>query len=270
MPASPRTPVPSSSRMTSVSAWSSAVCPSAIRAAPWTRSTSAARQATPDLAVLEVLLLPPRDGALEGVDRIAARLEGVAAVRGRPRDEHRRLADLEPADAVEYRHAPHARPARADRAADLAHLRLGHGRVRLVLEELHRAPVGLVADDAGEDDDAAGAGIVHGLRDGVGGERAIDDGEDVVGHFTARPNGLRLTLAFSTISPLASAIERPAARTGMFDHCTARLAGGTGSARTAAHRREQAQIDNGGDVIGMFDHFTARLAGGTGSARLDY
>src|SRR5881396_2860237 len=257
MPASPRTPVPSSSRMTSVSAWSSAVCPSAIRAAPtrsaavssaawraaraaastepaatrtpttstdtprrapsartnsaararrsrtwssatesappetpiktvsppasiawrrmvrsaaWTRSTSAALQAHPDLAVLEVLLLPHRNGALEGVDRIAAGLEGVAAVRGRHRDEHRRLADLEPADAVEYRHAPHARPARADRAADLAHLRLGHGRVRLVLEELHRAPVGLVADDTGEDDDAAGAGIVHGLRDGVGGE----------------------------------------------------------------------------------------------------
>src|SRR5207249_11112431 len=114
-----------------------------------------------------------------------------------------------PADAVEYRHAPHARPARADRAADLAHLRLGHGRVRLVLEELHRAPVGLVADDTGEDDDAAGAGIVHGLRDGVGGEGAIDDGEDVVGHFTARPNGLRLTLAFSIISPLASP-EAPA------------------------------------------------------------
>src|SRR5436309_4774079 len=317
MPASPRTPVPSSSRMSSVSAWSSAVCPSAIRAAPtrsaavssaawraaraaastepaatrtpttstgtprrapsartnsasraesgrrrwstcrtcsrrsraparrsrtwssatesappetpiktvsppasiawrrmvrsaaWTRSTSAALQAHPDLAVLEVLLLPHRDGALEGVDRIAAGLEGVAAVRGRHRDEHRRLADLEPADAVEYRHAPHARPARADRAADLAHLRLGHGRVRLVLEELHRAPVGLVADDTGEDDDAAGAGIVHGLRDGVGGEGAIDDGEDVVGHFTARPNGLRLTLAFSIISPLASP-EAPA------------------------------------------------------------
>src|SRR6266566_2987215 len=203
-----------------------------VRSAAWTRSTSAALQAHPDLAVLEVLLLPHRDGALEGVDRIAAGLEGVAAVRCRHRDEHRRLADLEPADAVEYRHAPHARPARADRAADLAHLRLGHGRVRLVLEELHRAPVGLVADDTGEDDDAAGAGIVHGLRDGVGGEGAIDDGEDVVGHFTARPNGLRLTLAFSTISPLASAIERPAARTGIFDHFTARLAGGTGSART--------------------------------------
>src|SRR5881296_3583483 len=53
----------------------------------------------------------------------------------------------------------------------------------------------------------------------------------------------------------------------MFDHLTARLAGGTGSARTATHRREQAQIDDGVDVIGMFDHLTARLAGGTGSAR---
>src|SRR2546427_6654657 len=234
-----------------------------VRSAAWTRSTSAALQAHPDLAVLEVLLLPHRNGALEGVDRIAAGLEGVAAVRGRHRDEHRRLADLESADAVEYRHAPHARPARADRAADLAHFRLGHGRVRLVLEELHRAPVGLVADDTGEDDDAAGAGIVHGLRDGVGGEGAIDDGEDVVGHFTARPNGLRLTLAFSTISPLASAIERPAARTGIFDHFTARLAGGTGSARPSTPPPGPATKHRGGVVLWMFDSFTAPPPPGT-------
>src|SRR5882724_2213099 len=322
MPASPRTPVPSSSRMTSVSAWSSAVCPSAIRAAPtrsaaassaawraaraaassepaatrtpttstgtprrapsartnsasraesgrrpwstcrtcrrrpraparrsrawssatesappetpiktvsppasiawrrmvrsaaWTRSTSAALQAYPDLAVLEVLLLPDRDGALEGVDRVTAGLEGVAAVRGRHRDEHRRLADLESADAVEHRHAPHARPARADRAADLAHLCLGHGRVRLVLEELHRAPVGLVTDDTGEDDDAASAGIVHVLGDGIWGERRVDDAEDVSGmfdHFTARlgRGTASARTAISIISPLASP-EAPA------------------------------------------------------------
>src|SRR2546428_10139133 len=98
-----------------------------------------ALETPPDLAGLEVLLLPDRDGALERVDRVPARLECVAAMRGGDGDEHARLADLEPPDAVEHRHAPDAGPADAHGLADLAHLDLGHRRVRLVLQKLHQA-----------------------------------------------------------------------------------------------------------------------------------
>src|SRR5882672_1627451 len=98
----------------------------------WTSATLTSLQAHPDLAVLEVLLLPHRDGALEGVDRVAARLEGLAAVRGRHGDEHRRLADLEAADAMQDGHALDLRPARADGLADLAQLGLGHRSVGFV------------------------------------------------------------------------------------------------------------------------------------------
>jgi hypothetical protein len=131
-------------------------------------------------AVLEVLFLPHRDGALERVDRVAARLEGIAAMRGRYGDEHRGLADLEPADAMENGHALDLRPARADGQADLAQLGLGHRGVGLVLEELHRPPARLVAHDAGEDHDAAGARIVDQRGEGIGRERMLDDLEHVV------------------------------------------------------------------------------------------
>src|SRR5205809_7945720 len=57
----------------------------------------------------------------------------------------------------------------------------------------------------------------------------------------------------SIISPPASATERPAARTGIFDHFTARLSGGTASARTATHRREQAELVVGGEAVIGFD-----------------
>src|SRR5881409_1418115 len=129
----------------------------------------------PDLAVLEVLLLPDGHRALERVDRVLARRERLRAMRRRHRDEHARLADLEPADAVEHRHAPHPGPAGAEPLADLVHLRLRHRRVRFVLEELHGSPLRLVPHDAGEDDDAAGARILDRGGDRVGRERCEDD-----------------------------------------------------------------------------------------------
>src|SRR5437899_2086204 len=80
-------------------------------------------------------------------------------------------------------------------------------------------------------------------------------------HRSPQPsNGLRLALVFSIISPLASP-EAPARL------ALPRPAGGRGTVGIATIRRHQAQIDDGVAVIGMFDHFTARLAGGTGSAR---
>ena len=91
------------------------------------------------------------------------------------RDEHARFTDLETPDAVEDDHALDAGPPRADLLADLAHLGLGHRRVRLVLEELHGPPPRLVPHDAGEDDDATGAGLLDRGRDRVGRERRRDD-----------------------------------------------------------------------------------------------
>src|SRR5437870_6833920 len=72
-----------------------------------TRSSTVTRlsalETDPDLAVLEVLLLPDGHRPLERVDRVPARLERLRAVRRRHGDEHARLTDLEPADAVEDR-----------------------------------------------------------------------------------------------------------------------------------------------------------------------
>src|ERR1700752_1694241 len=109
-----------------------------VRATVWASATLAPLQAYPDLAVLEMLLLPHRDGALERVDRVAARVEGVAPMRGGHGDEHRGLADLEPADAMQDGDTLDLGPARADRLADLAQLGLGHRRVRLRLPDTRR------------------------------------------------------------------------------------------------------------------------------------
>src|SRR5256886_5648088 len=138
-------------------------------------TTLPALESHPDLAVLEVLLLPDGHPALECVDRVLARLERLVAMRRRHGDEHARLADLEPADAVEHRHAPDPGPAGADSVADLAHLRLRHRRVRLVLEELHGPPLCLVAHDARGDYDPARARIVDGPRDRLRPERRPDE-----------------------------------------------------------------------------------------------
>src|SRR5262249_37545727 len=102
----------------------------------------------------------------------------VAAMGGGDGDEDGRLADLEPADAMEHRHTPYAGPARTDRDTDLAHLGLGHRGVRLVFEELHGTTVRLVPDDTGEDHDTASAGIVDTRRDLMGGQGRVTDGED--------------------------------------------------------------------------------------------
>ena len=62
---------------------------------------------------------------------------------------------------------------------DLAHLRLRHRRVGLVLEELHGAAVGLIAHDAREDHHAARAGVIDLGRDRVRRQRMIDHAEHV-------------------------------------------------------------------------------------------
>ena len=82
---------------------------SALRSVP---VVTFALEADPDLPVLEVLLLPDGHGLLERVDGEAAGLDGLAPVRRGDGDHDARLADLEPADPVQERHAAHSGPAR--------------------------------------------------------------------------------------------------------------------------------------------------------------
>src|SRR5262245_25382496 len=88
---------------------------------------SAALQADPHLAVLEVLLLPHRHDLLQRVDGVRARVEGFASMGRRHGDDDARLSDLQPAHPVLHGHPLHRRPARSQPLADLPHLGLGHG-----------------------------------------------------------------------------------------------------------------------------------------------
>src|SRR5579872_5580924 len=67
----------------------------------------------PGLAVRGELLLPDGDGLLEAVDAVPARLERLRTVRAGHRDDHRGLADLQPARPVRDGD-PRVRPALAD------------------------------------------------------------------------------------------------------------------------------------------------------------
>src|SRR5262249_36997022 len=123
--------------------------------------TSPPLEAHPYLAILEVLFLPDRHRLLQGVDGEFAGVERLASMSGRHSDEHTRFPDRQPARPVLHGHPPNAGPARANDGGDFAHLDLGHGRVGFVFEELDAAAAGLVAHDAREDHDAAGARVVH-------------------------------------------------------------------------------------------------------------
>src|SRR5258706_7945716 len=112
----------------------------------WTRTTRLSRlQPDPDLAILEVLLLPDRHRLLQRVDGEAARVEGHRAMGRGHRDHHARLADLEAADAVQKGDPRDRGPAAPDGRAELAHLGQGHPAVALVLQELYPPAPLLVA-----------------------------------------------------------------------------------------------------------------------------
>ena len=94
---------------------------------------------------------------LDRVDDLARALERRAAMRRARRDDHARLAQRHDADAVLGRRG--AEPVALDRGAhDLAHRRLGHLGVGLVLELLDGAR------DAAEGHDGAGPRIAHARR----------------------------------------------------------------------------------------------------------
>ena len=83
---------------------------------------------------------------------------------GGHRDQHARLADLEPADAVHHRHAP-TPGQRARIAAPISRiLASAIGACASYSRNFTAPPAGLVADDAGEEHDAARARIVDRAR----------------------------------------------------------------------------------------------------------
>src|ERR1700676_5105068 len=57
----------------------------------------------PNGAILEVLLLPNRDGALERIDKPSAGVKGRCAMRRGDRDQHAGLANFEPPQPVDDR-----------------------------------------------------------------------------------------------------------------------------------------------------------------------
>src|SRR5579884_664987 len=115
----------------------------------------------PFLAVFGDLFLPDGHGGLERVYGVAAGLEGLAAVGAGDDDDDAALADLQPADAVDHRHAVGA-PAALDLGGDGGHLALGHLGVRLVFEVADALALVVVAHDAEEGDDAADGGVLDG------------------------------------------------------------------------------------------------------------
>jgi len=123
-----------------------------------------------------VLLLPDRDGFFQRVDREASGFEGGVAVRARDNDYHRRLRQVEVADAVQQRDPLGGRPAPPDLGDDLTHGAYGRLFVRLVG---HRpdatSAVGMVPHDPEERNDGTRGGngcpLLGGVgREGLGGE----------------------------------------------------------------------------------------------------
>ncbi len=76
-------------------------------------------------------------------------------MRGARRAHDRDVSELEPSDPMRDRN-PHLRVTLLDLRHALLHLRDGHARVRLVLEQGHRMPVGVIAHGPEEHHDGSG------------------------------------------------------------------------------------------------------------------
>src|SRR5262249_16193152 len=108
----------------------------------------------PDLPILEVLLFPDRDQALDAVDALERRLECGPAMGGRDDDRNARLADEHAAQTVHHGEAID-RVDGGDFAADLRDRLDGHRLVTFVIEKPGTAPLCIVADNAFERDHGA-------------------------------------------------------------------------------------------------------------------
>ena len=99
----------------------------------------------PYRAVFKVLLLPDRDGALQGVDGETAGVKGGGTMRSADGDEDAGFADLQAAQSVRDGDAIDCESF-VDGDGDLADFGYGHGLVGFVIEIEGAAAVGLIAD----------------------------------------------------------------------------------------------------------------------------
>jgi hypothetical protein len=104
----------------------------------------------PHGAVFEVFFFPNRHSAFEGVDGVAAGVEGGGAVGSAYRDVHAGFSNFEPAKAVDHGNAMDGKLI-MDVSGDLLNFGKGHGLVSLVLEVQGAAVFGMVADESVED-----------------------------------------------------------------------------------------------------------------------
>src|SRR5262245_13561457 len=111
----------------------------------------------PFLAVLENLFLPDGHGLFQTVNRIAAGFERHAAMRRRDDNDDRGFRYFQRAEPVDDADAFDVGPALANLVADAPHLFDGHRFVGFVLQADDAAAPGVVAHDAVEGHDSAGA-----------------------------------------------------------------------------------------------------------------
>ncbi len=98
----------------------------------------------PDVAALEVLVLPDRNDLFDAFDGIAARCKRVSSMRRRCRDGNTRFADLEPANPMMDREC-RGRPMAADFVDDTGERPLGERLIRFVNEMLNAPALIVIA-----------------------------------------------------------------------------------------------------------------------------
>ncbi len=133
----------------------------------------------PNGAVFEVLFFPDGNGALEGVNGVAASVKGGAAVRCTNGDKDAGFADFEASKPVDDGDAMDCKFF-VEVSANLAHLVERHGLVRFIVEIKRGAIVRLIADEAVEGDNSAvrGCADVANQRSGI--DSIADELKDVV------------------------------------------------------------------------------------------
>src|SRR5262249_11290863 len=128
----------------------------------------------PFLAAGVDLFLPERDRGLEGLDRLAAGVDGGRPVWRRDGDDDARLADFDPAEPVMYGDRAQPVPLRQLVAGPLEHRR-GDLLVGLALDVEDGALARAAADSADEARDRAGLRILDLAQHGCDVERPVDE-----------------------------------------------------------------------------------------------
>ena len=125
----------------------------------------------PDVAALEVLVLPDRRDLLDALDRVAARGKRVRAMRRRRRDHDAGLADLEAAGAmVDGQRASTATALRLP-SAIRSNAFTASGRIRFVVQPQHAPPGIVIAHQPDERRDRAALAATSPTRRRLGVQR---------------------------------------------------------------------------------------------------